>query len=263
MQTYTAATSCSCVPLLLGTENSKTFWIFSRQLPYPRQVMNLLQTALHAVHRSSLPPPTPATKGMDGMPRHPGRLPPCPDASKHEEIPLLPGEWSTLRIHLSPLRPQHPSPSLHFYPAGRTHQCFGLPRRSNRLGHLDPGLQTCHLTYSFRPPGTRLSHSLRQVSTSPEPTQGLAGLPMELSLPVSFALSIEPEQCIAMFTDSISAFYACLKQGSLKAPLIHKIYGDIFEVLQRRHLTLLPRYILGIRNVLADALPRLDPVSTE
>ena len=103
----------------------------------------------------------------------------------------------------------------------------------------------------------------RDVSASPEPTQGLAGLPMELSLPVSFALSIEPEQCIAMFTDSISAFYACLKQGSLKAPLIHKIYGDIFEVLQRRHLTLLPRYILRIRNVLADALPLLDPVSTE
>ena len=85
-------------------------------------------------------------------------------------------------------------------------------------------------------------------------------------LTIQFALDstlVEPGQCVAVFTDNIAAFYACLKQGSIKAPLMHKIYGDILEILQRRRLTLLPKRIPGIRNVLADALSRPGPVSTE
>ena len=70
-------------------------------------------------------------------------------------------------------------------------------------------------------------------------------------------------QCVAVFTDNSAVFYACLKQGSFRAPLMHSIYGEILEVIQRKRLTLLPRRIPGIRNVLADALSRSGPVTTE
>ena len=85
-------------------------------------------------------------------------------------------------------------------------------------------------------------------------------------LTIQFALDshlVQRGQCVAVFTDNISAYYACLKQGSIKTPVMHKIFGDILQILQNKQITLLPRRIPGIRNVLADALSRPGPVSTE
>lgn len=73
----------------------------------------------------------------------------------------------------------------------------------------------------------------------------------------------KPGQCVAVFTDNVSAYYTCRKQGSIRSQLMHKIYGKILGILQAKRLTLLPRRIPGIRNVLADALSRPGPVATE
>ena len=76
-------------------------------------------------------------------------------------------------------------------------------------------------------------------------------------LTVKFALAshlARPGQCVAVFTDNLATYYACLKQGSIKSSLMHKIYGEILDIIVRKNLTLIPKRIPGIRNVLADAL---------
>ena len=85
-------------------------------------------------------------------------------------------------------------------------------------------------------------------------------------LTIKFAIDsplVKPNLSVAVFTDNVAAFYACYKQGSIRAPLMHRIYGDILKIVQRKGLFLLPRRIPGIRNVLADALSRPGPISTE
>ena len=85
-------------------------------------------------------------------------------------------------------------------------------------------------------------------------------------LTIKFALNsdlVKRGQCVAVFTDNCAAYFACLKQGSIRAPLMHDLYGDILKVLQKKDLILLSRRIPGIRNVLADALSRSYPVATE
>lgn len=85
-------------------------------------------------------------------------------------------------------------------------------------------------------------------------------------LTIEFATAshlVRQGQCVAIFTDNAAAFYTCLKQGSIRSSLMHSIYGRILDTLQRRRVTLLPKRIPGIRNVLADALSRPGPIPTE
>lgn len=70
-------------------------------------------------------------------------------------------------------------------------------------------------------------------------------------------------QCVAVYVDNVAAFYACLRQGSIRSASLHAVYGAVFRTLCRRSLVLLPRRIPGVRNVLADALSRSCPMPAE
>lgn len=70
------------------------------------------------------------------------------------------------------------------------------------------------------------------------------------------------QMCIAVFTDNLASYYACLKQGSIKSSLMHQIYGEVLDIVRKKQI-LFPMRIPEIRNVLVDALSRSGPILTE
>ena len=159
------------------------------------------QTSHYPLYGTSAAATTTAAGCLDGLPRYTRCLSACTHTSKNEEIPVLPGKRAASRIYSSPIRPQHSPSGLHVYPSanhhplkGRTHQCPGLPRRSHCMGHLYRRMPKGHTQDSHRPPGAWLPNPQNQVSTNPEPTQRLAGLPLGLTNTSSLSCSSKSRQ---------------------------------------------------------------------
>ena len=149
------------------------------------------QTPNHQVYGASAPPPTTSPRGLDGMPRHPRCLPTHSDTPIIKEIPVLRGERTALRVHLSPVRTKHSPFGLHLHPQtnnqhteGRENQRPSISRRSHSLGYLSTDLRGGDPTHSFRPPRTRVSPKQGQISTITKADQRLARLSLELNNPI-------------------------------------------------------------------------------
>lgn len=145
------------------------------------------QTTFDPLHGPSALKTDSPSRRMDGMSRHSGCIPSYQNAPINAQVPLLPNQRATVRVHLSSVRPEHRPPCVHFRSAPyhlptahRTHKCPELPGRSDCLGHLSSSMLQGHSPDGIHPPGLRISDPPHKVTTSPKPAEGMARLPVGL-----------------------------------------------------------------------------------
>ena len=74
---------------------------------------------------------------------------------------------------------------------------------------------------------------------------------------------IPDNSVITWFADNVPAVFCVLRKGSNRSKALQGIMMDIFKVMKRRNLTVLPHYIPGLRNVTADSLSRNTAIPSE
>ena len=76
---------------------------------------------------------------------------------------------------------------------------------------------------------------------------------------VHFRQQLE-DQVVAVFSDSSTAISYLKKQGGTISPLLNQEAQEILRWAELHHIVLIPQFILGKNNVLADSLSRRNQV---